>query len=138
MVAIQVMASDAAVTFGGACGYLEMNVYKPVIIHNIMHSIRIMTDACRNFRLFLVDGTKPNKKRINDFLQQPLMLVTAINPLIGYEKASKVALDALKNNLTLKEAVLKLKCISEAEFDRVVDPAKMVYPRVAKHEGGDN
>jgi fumarate hydratase class II len=134
MVAIQVMANDAAVTLGGAAGHLEMNAYKPLIIHNIMHSIRIMTDACRNFRLFLVEGTEPNKKRINDFLEQSLMLVTALNPIIGYENASKVAHYALDNDLTLKEAVLELKCISEAEFDRVVNPAQMVYPRVAKQE----
>jgi fumarate hydratase class II len=134
MVAIQAMANDAAVTLGGAAGHLEMNAYKPLIIHNIMHSIRIMTDACRNFRLFLVEGTEPNRKRINDFLEQSLMLVTALNPIIGYEKASKVAQYALDNDLTLKEAVLELKYISEAEFNRVVDPAQMVFPRVAKQE----
>lgn len=137
MVAIQVMANDAAVTFGGSAGHLEMNAYKPLLIYNIMHSIRIMTDACRNFRLFLVEGIVPNTKRINEFLAQSLMLVTALNPIIGYEKASKVAHYALENDLTLKEAVLELKCMSAAEFDRVVDPTQMVHPGVAiqKREG---
>jgi len=132
MLAVQVMANDVAVTFGGGSGYLEMNVYKPLIIRNIMHSIRIMTDGCRNFRLFLVEGTKPNKKQINTFLERSLMLVTALTPIIGYDKASKVAHYALDNDLTLKEAALKLGYISEEEFDRVVDPAKMVHPYVAK------
>jgi fumarate hydratase, class II len=131
MVAIQVMANDAAVTFGGAAGYLEMNAYKPLLIHNIMHSIRIMTDACRNFRLYVIEGTEPNTKRIKQFLDQSLMLVTALSPIIGYEKASKVARYALENDLTLKEAVLELKCMSAAEFDRVVDPTQMVHPGVA-------
>ncbi|HKM49830.1 MAG TPA: class II fumarate hydratase [Candidatus Bathyarchaeia archaeon] len=132
MLAVQVMANDVAVTFGAGSGYLEMNVYKPLIIRNIMHSIRIMTDGCHNFRLFLVEGTKPNKKQINMFLEQTLMLVTALSPIIGYDKASKVAHYALDNDLTLKQAVLKLGYISEEEFDRVVDPAKMVHPYVAE------
>jgi fumarate hydratase class II len=132
MIAVQVIANDVAVTFGGASGYLEMNVYKPLIIRNIMHSIRIMTDGCRNFRLFLVEGTKPNKKQISAFLERSLMLVTSLSPIIGYDKASKVAHYALDNDLTLKEAALKLGYISEEEFDRVVDPAKMVHPYVAK------
>jgi fumarate hydratase class II len=132
MLAVQVMANDVAVTFGGGSGYLEMNVYKPLIIRNIMHSIRIMTDGCRNFRLFLVEGANPNKKQINTFLERSLMLVTALTPIIGYDKASRVAHYALDNDLTLKEAALKLGYISEEEFDRVVDPAKMVHPYVAK------
>lgn len=135
MVAVQVMANDTAVAFGGGGGLLEMNVYKPLIIHNIMHSIRIMADGCHNFRLFMVEGTEANKKQINNFLERSLMLVTALSPVIGYDKASKVAHYALDNDLTLKEAVLELECIPEDEFDRVVDPAKMVYPRVAQFEG---
>ena len=128
MIAVQVMANDIAVTLGGGGGYLEMNVYKPLIIQNIMNSIRIMTDGCHNFRLFLVDGMLPNKNQINLFLERSLMLVTALSPIIGYDKASKVAHYALDNDLTLKEAAVKLGYISEEEFDRVVDPAKMVRP----------
>src|ERR1700752_835292 len=131
MIAVQVMANDVAVGFGGAGGYLEMNVYKPLIIFGITHSITIMTDGCTNFRKFLVDGTKPNLKKINEYVERSLMLVTALAPVIGYDKASKIAHYALDNDLTLKEAALKLGFVTEEEFDRVVDPAKMVKPYVA-------
>ena len=131
MIAVQVMAHDVAVGFGGAGGYLEMNVYKPLIIFNIAHSITIMTDGCTNFRKFLVEGTKPNLKRINEFVERSLMLVTALSPVIGYDKASKIAHYAMDNDLTLRDAALKLGFVSETEFDRVVDPKKMVRPYVA-------
>jgi len=131
MVAVQVMANDAAVGFGGAGGYLEMNVYKPLIIFNVTHSITIMTDSCANFRKFLVEGTKPNLKKINQYVEESLMLVTALSPVIGYDKASKIAHYANDNDLTLKAAALKLGFVTEAEFDRVVDPKKMVRPYVA-------
>lgn len=132
MIAVQVMANDVAVTFGGASGYLEMNVYKPVIIHNVMHSIRIMSDGCSNFTRFLVAGIQPNQKQISAFVERSLMLVTALSPIIGYDKASQVAHYALDHDLTLKEAALKLGYIAADEFDQVVDPAKMVHPYVAK------
>jgi fumarate hydratase class II len=131
MVAVQVMANDIAVGFGGAGGYLEMNVYKPLIIYNVTHSIAIMTDSCTNFRKFLVEGTKPNLKKINQYVEESLMLVTALSPVIGYDKASKIAHYAMDNELTLKAAALKLGFVTEAEFDRVVDPKKMVRPYVA-------
>ena len=131
MVAVQVMANDAAVGFGGAGGYLEMNVYKPLIIYNVTHSIALMTDSCTNFRKFLVEGTKPNLKKINEYVERSLMLVTALSPVIGYDKASKIAHYAMDNDLTLKQAALKLGFVTEAEFDRVVDPKKMVTPYVA-------
>jgi fumarate hydratase class II len=131
MLAVQVMANDVAVGFGGAGGYLEMNVYKPLIIFNITHSMTIMTDGCTNFRKFLVEGTKPNLKKIKEYVDRSLMLVTALAPVIGYDKASKIAHYAMDNDLTLKQAALKLQFVSEAEFDRVVDPAKMVRPYVA-------
>jgi fumarate hydratase class II len=131
MIAVQVMANDVAVGFGGAGGYLEMNVYKPLIIFNVTHSITIMTDGCTNFRKFLVDGTKPNLKKINEYVERSLMLVTALSPVIGYDKASKIAHYAMDNDLTLKAAALKLGFVTEAEFDRVVDPKKMVQPYVA-------
>jgi fumarate hydratase, class II len=131
MVAVQVMANDVAVGFGGAGGYLEMNVYKPLMIFNITHSITIMTDSCTNFRKFLIEGTKPNLKKINEYVERSLMLVTALSPVIGYDKASKIAHYAMDNDLTLKDAALKLGFVTEAEFDRVVDPNKMVKPSVA-------
>jgi fumarate hydratase, class II len=131
MIAVQVMANDVAVGFGGAGGYLEMNVYKPLIVFNITHSITIMADGCTNFRKFLVEGTKPNVKKIREYVERSLMLVTALSPVIGYDKASKIAHYALDNDLTLKQAALKLGFVSEDEFDRVVDPAKMVHPYVA-------
>jgi fumarate hydratase, class II len=132
MISVQVMANDVAVGFGGAGGYLEMNVYKPLIIFNVTHSITIMTDGCTNFRKFLIEGTKPNLKKIQGYVEQSLMLVTALSPVIGYDKASKIAHYALDNDLTLKQAALKLGFVTEDEFDRVVDPAKMVHPYVAK------
>jgi fumarate hydratase class II len=132
MIAVQVMANDVAVGFGGAGGYLEMNVYKPLIIFNITHSITIMTDGCTNFRKFLVEGTKPNLKKIEEYVDRSLMLVTALSPVIGYDKASKIAHYALDNDLSLKQAALKLGFVTEGEFDRIVDPAKMVHPYVAK------
>ena len=131
MVAVQVMANDTAVGFGGAGGYLEMNVYKPLIIFNVTHSITILTDSCTNFRKFLVEGTKPNLKKIKQYVEESLMLVTALSPVIGYDKASKIAHYAMDNDLTLKAAALKLGFVTEAEFDRVVDPQKMVRPYVA-------
>jgi fumarate hydratase class II len=132
MIAVQVMANDVAVGFGGAGGYLEMNVYKPLIIFNVTHSITIMTDGCTNFREFLVEGTKPNLKKINEYVELSLMLVTALSPVIGYDKASKIAHYALDNDLTLKQAALKLGYVGEKEFDSIVDPRKMVHPYVAK------
>jgi fumarate hydratase class II len=131
MIAVQVMANDLAVGFGGAGGYLEMNVYKPLIIFNINQSITILADGCTNFRKFLIEGTKPNRKKIKEYVERSLMLVTALSPVIGYDKASKIAHYALDNDLTLKQAALKLGFVTEEEFDRVVDPIKMVHPYVA-------
>src|SRR5258706_1425161 len=131
MIAAQVMANDVAVGFGGAGGYLEMNVYKPLMIFNIIESVTILSDGCTNFRTFLVEGTKPNLKKINEYVERSLMLVTALAPVIGYDNASKIAHHAMDNDLTLKAAALQLGFVSEAEFDRVVDPRKMVTPYVA-------
>jgi len=131
MIAAQVMANDVAVGFGGAGGYLEMNVYKPLIIFNVTHSIAILTGGCTNFRKFLVEGTRPNLKKIGEYVERSLMLVTALSPVIGYDKASKIAHYAMDNDLTLKAAALKLGFVTEDEFNRVVDPAKMVGAYVA-------
>jgi fumarate hydratase class II len=134
MIAVQVMANDVAVGFGGAGGYLEMNVYKPLMIFNIAHSITILSDGCSNFRRFLVEGTRPNLKKIKEYVDRSLMLVTALSPVIGYDKASRIAHYAMDNDLTLKDAALKLGFVTTELFDRVVDPAKMVRPYVAVSE----
>jgi fumarate hydratase class II len=132
MIAVQVMSNDVAVGFGGASGYLEMNVYKPLMIANIMQSIRILCDGCRNFKVFLVDGTEPNLRQIGRFVEQSLMLVTALSPAIGYDKASEIAHYANDHDLTLREAALKLGYVTEADYDRIVNPKLMVHPYVAE------
>jgi fumarate hydratase class II len=131
MIAVQVMANDVATGFGGAGGNLEMNVYKPLIIHNITDSITILTDGCTNFRKFLVEGTKPNLKRIKEHLDRSLMLVTALAHVIGYDEASKIAHHAIEKDLSLKAAALEFGAVTEEEFDRIVDPTKMVKPYIA-------
>jgi fumarate hydratase, class II len=131
MVAVQVMANDVAVGFGGAGGYLEMNVYKPLIIFNLTNSITLLTDSCTNFRKFLVEGTRPNVKKIKEDVDRSLMLVTALSPAIGYDKASKIAHYAMAHDVTLREAALKLGFVTAADFDRLVDPAKMIGPTPA-------
>ena len=131
MIAVQVMANDVAVGFGGSGGYLEMNVYKPLIIFDIMNSITLLTDGCTNFRRYLIEGTQPNVKKIQEYVDRSLMLVTALSPVIGYDKASRIADYALDNDLTLKQAALKLGFVTSTEFDRVVDPVKMVHPYIA-------
>jgi fumarate hydratase, class II len=131
MISVQVMANDVAVAFGGASGYLEMNVYKPLIIHNVMNSIKLLSDGCENFRKFLIEGTKPDKKRIAQYVARSLMLVTALAPVIGYDKASQIAHHAHDRDLTLREAALELGFVEAAEFDRIVDPIKMTSPYVA-------
>jgi fumarate hydratase class II len=131
MIAVQVMGSDVAVGFGGAGGYLEMNVYKPLLIYNILHSIVLLADGCTNFCRFLIEGVKPNLKRIKEYVDRSLMLVTALAPVIGYDKASQIAHYAMQHDLTLKAAALKLGFVTEDEFNRVVDPAKMTHAYVA-------
>jgi fumarate hydratase, class II len=136
MIAVQVMANDVATGFGGAGGHLEMNVYKPLMIFNIAHSVTLMTDGCTNFRRFLVEGTKPNVKKINEYVERSLMLVTALSPVIGYDKAAEIAHYAMDNELSLKDAALQLGFVTAAEFDRIVDPKKMVRPYVAADAPG--
>jgi fumarate hydratase class II len=131
MIAAQVMAGDLAVAVGGSGGYLEMNVYKPLLIFNVAKAVRILTDGCTNFRTFLVEGTEPNLKQIGHFVERSLMLVTALSPVIGYDTASRVAHYALDHDLTLKDAALQLGAVSAADFDRIVDPRKMTQPYVA-------
>jgi fumarate hydratase class II len=128
MVAVQVMSNDLAVAFGDAGGYLEMNVYKPLIIYNIMHSLNLLSDSCRNFEKFLIRGTKPNLKRIKNDLENSLMLVTALSPVIGYDKASQIAHHAMDHDLKLKDAALQLGFVTAEQFDRLVNPLAMCHP----------
>jgi fumarate hydratase class II len=128
MVATQVMGYDAAVAFAGAQGHFELNAYKPLMVFNLMQSINLLSDSCQNFTEFLIIGLEPNRKKIDYFLQQSLMLVTALNPVIGYDKASQVVHYAAEKDLTLKAACLELGYISAEEFDRIVDPRKMAHP----------
>src|SRR2546430_15809990 len=114
MIAVQVMANDVAVGFGGASGYLEMNVYKPLMIFNITHSITIMSDGCSIFRKFLVEGTKPNLKKINEYVEGSLMLVTALRPVIGYDMASKMGPQAVERDLSPREAALSAGYLAAA------------------------
>jgi fumarate hydratase class II len=128
MVAMQAMANDAAVTLGNMSGTLEMNAAKPLIIFNVMNSIRLLADGMNSFRTYLMDGLKADLTRIGQHVANSLMLVTALNPVIGYEKAAKIALHAHHQGTTLREAALDLGLISAEEFDRVMVPAKMVAP----------
>ncbi|MBE9139827.1 class II fumarate hydratase [Nodosilinea sp. LEGE 07088] len=128
MVAVQVMGYDTAVAFAGASGYLEMNVYKPMMIFNLLQSARLMADSCHNFTEFLVVGMTPNRKKIDQYVQQSLMLVTALSPAIGYDKASQIAHYAFEHDLTLRAAALALGYVSEVEFDQLINPHRMTYP----------
>jgi fumarate hydratase class II len=129
MIAAQVFGSDVAVGFGGASGNLEMNAYKPLIAHNLLHSIRILSDGCSNFRRFLIEGLQPNIKKIRQYLDHSLMLVTALAPIIGYDRASQITHHAIAKDLSLKAAALELGIVTEEEFDRIVDPQHMVHPQ---------
>ncbi len=128
MLCAQVMANDTAVAIGGSGGFLQMNVYKPLIIHNVLQALRLLTDGCTNFRKFLVEGLEPDRAKIEWFLERSLMLVTALSPAIGYDKASAVAHHAMEKNLSLREAALELGAVSADDFDRIVDPSKMLKP----------
>jgi fumarate hydratase class II len=128
MVGIQVIGNDTAVTTAGSRGNLELNVAKPVIAYNVMQSIELMTDACRSFREFCVSGLKPDLEQIQRHLTNSLMLVTALAPSIGYDKAAEVAKKAHKEGTTLKEAALALGYLTEAEFDASVRPEDMTHP----------
>ena len=132
MVAAQVMANDLAVTLGGAGGHLEMNAYKPLIAHNVLQSIRLLAGGATSFRRFLVEGMEPILPRISAMVASSLMLVTALTPVIGYDAAARVAHHAAAHDLTPKEACVALGVLEAAEYDRIVDPAKLVAPYVAR------
>lgn len=129
MVAAQVIGNDTAVNVGGASGNFELNVFKPVMIYNLLQSIRLISDACRSFNEHCAVGIKPNKDNIEKFLNNSLMLVTALNPHIGYDNAAKVAKKAFEDNSTLKEAAVALKLLTAEEFDQKVQPKNMIGPK---------
>ena len=126
MVCIQVIGEDNAVAFAGSQGNFELNAMRPIIINNFLHSARVLGDACDKFRRFSVEGTRLNRQRIDEMLGRSLMLVTALSPVIGYDKASAIAHKANDEDLTLKEAALRSGFIEEKRFDEIVDPKKMV------------
>lgn len=128
MVCVQVMGNDATIGFAGSQGNFELNVFKPVIVHNFIHSVNLLADACHSFNEFCVKGIEPNLERIEYFLNESLMLVTALNQVIGYDKAAKIAKKAYQENTTLKAACLALGFLSEAEFDANVKPHEMTHP----------
>ena len=128
MVCVKVIGNHNGITMAGSHGHFELNVFKPLIIHNILQSINIMADSSNSFAKYCVKGLRANKKRIKSLLDNSLMLVTALSPKIGYDNAAKVAKNALKNGTTLKEEALKTGLMNENEFDKIVDPKKMVKP----------
>ena len=128
MVCVKVIGNHNGITIAGSHGHFELNVFKPLIAHNILQSINLIADSIRNFTLYCVKDIKANKKKIQEHLDNSLMLVTALAPKIGYDNAAKIAKTALKNNTTLKFETLKTGLISEKDYDKIVDPNKMIYP----------
>ncbi len=128
MVCVQVMGNDAAIGFAGSQGNFELNVFKPVIIYNLLHSIRLLSDSSRSFAEHCVEGIEANREKTQEYVEKSLMLVTALSPRIGYDNAAKVAKLAHHEGTTLRAAVLKLELLSEAEFDALVRPEKMLGP----------
>ena len=128
MVAVQVMGNDAAIGFGGASGHFELNVFKPVMIHNLLESCKLLADACNSFNKNCATGIEPDHEVIDKHLRNSLMLVTALNQVIGYDNAAKIAKKAWADGTTLKEAALELKLLTEDEFDKHVQAEKMTKP----------
>lgn len=128
MVAVQVFGNDAAIGFAGSQGNFELNVFKPVMIHNLLHSIRLLHDACNGFVEFCVDGIELNREQIDNHLKNSLMLVTALNPYIGYDNAAKLAKNALKKGMSLRESAIELGLLTGEQFDEYVKPEEMTHP----------
>ena len=128
MVCVKVIGNHNGITMAGSHGHFELNVFKPLIIHNILQSIHIMADSSKSFAKYCIAGLKADKKRIQELLDNSLMLVTALAPKIGYDNAAKIAKTALKNKTTLKTETLKSGLISEKDYNKIVDPKKMIYP----------
>lgn len=130
MVSAQVIANDVAVNIGGASGNFELNVFKPLIIHNVLNSIRLLSDSCVSFEEHCARGITPNKEKLDEHLNNSLMLVTALNPHIGYDNAAKIAKNAHKKGSTLKESGIELGLLTNEQFDQWVLPEKMIHPSV--------
>lgn len=128
MVCAQVMGNQTAVTIGGMSGHFELNVFKPLIAYNVLHSIRLLGDACQSFVKNCLSGIQPNKTRINELLNNSLMLVTALNPHIGYDKSASIAKNAHKKGITLKQSALELGYLTEQQFNEWVKPENMLGP----------
>ena len=128
MVCVKVIGNHNGITMAGSHGHFELNVFKPLIAHNILQSIDLLADSIKNFSLYCIKGIKADKKKIKKYLDNSLMLVTALAPYIGYDNAAKIAKSALKNNSTLKVEALKTGLINEKDYDKIVDPRKMIYP----------
>jgi len=128
MVAVQVFGNDATVTFAGSQGNFELNVFKPVMIHNLLHSIRLLHDSCHGFVEYCIAGIELNRAQIDEHLQRSLMLVTALNPYIGYDRSAQVAKNAHKKGISLRDSAIELGFLTGEEFDKYVKPAEMTHP----------
>tara|TARA_B110000914_G_scaffold128055_1_gene111741 strand:- start:137 stop:526 length:390 start_codon:yes stop_codon:yes gene_type:complete len=128
MVCVKVIGNHTGITLAGSHGHFELNVFKPMIAHNILQSIELIADSTKNFAKFCIKGIKANKKKIKEHLDNSLMLVTALAPHIGYDNAAKIAKTALKNGTTLKHETIKTGLIKEKDYEQIVDPKKMIYP----------
>lgn len=129
MICTQVMGNNAAITFAGASGHFELNVFKPVLIKNLLHSIRLLTDGVRSFEENCIVGIEANRERIDKLMRESLMLVTCLNSKIGYDEASRVAKNAHKKGLTLRQSALSLGSLTGDEFDALVRPELMISPK---------
>src|SRR3989441_11657411 len=128
MVAVQVFGNDTGITFAGSQGNFELNVYKPVMIHNLLHSIRLLHDACGGFVKYCIAGMTINREQIDENLRHSLMLVTALNPHIGYDNAAKIAKNAHQKAISLRESAIELGLLTGEEFDELVKPEEMTHP----------
>jgi fumarate hydratase class II len=128
MVCVQVLGNDATIGIAGSQGNFELNVFKPVMIFNFLHSVDILTDSCDSFREFAVEGVQADEERIAEYVRESLMVVTALNPHIGYDNAAKIAKHAHHNKGTLRESAVHLELLTEEEFDRLVVPSEMTRP----------
>ncbi len=122
------MGNDAAIGFAGSQGNFELNVFKPVMIHNLLHSIRLIHDACHGFVAYCIDGMTINREKIDEYLRDSLMLVTALNPHIGYDKSAKIAKHAHQKGISLRESAIELGFLTGEDFDRWVKPEEMTHP----------